>query len=353
MKKLPIALLSGAAAIAGAAGLLTAKKKRSREELRITAPRGIDEEEYAAIGGIEQYLYHRGRDVLNPVVLYLHGGPGSPELPFINKFQPAWEDRITVVHWDQRGCGKTFFRNDPDKVSSTLTLERLLLDLDEVVAHLKAKYHKDRIVLLGHSWGCVLGTLYAKRHPESVRAYIGVGQVVGMQENERVGYAKLVAAAEAAGNKADMERVHALSPYPGTFRNMMDKLVRVRALQIKYKLADGFTADNVKTVLASPFYSVKDSTWFLRPDLLKRQEPLYAALYDFDLTTQESEYAVPFFLIHGEEDFQTPYPLALRYFDTVSAPMKGFFPIPAAGHFTMVDQKYLFNEALFDILNKL
>lgn len=353
MKKLPIVLLSSAAALAGAAGLLSATKKRNRETLRISTPRGVDMEEFVPIGGIEQYLYHRGKDMLNPVVLFLHGGPGSPELPFLNKFQPAWEGKATVVHWDQRGCGKTFFRNDPDKVAPTLTLEQLLLDLDEVVAHLKKTYHKDRIVLLGHSWGTVLGSLYAMRHPESVRACIGVGQVVDMQENERVGFAKVLEAAEAAGNHHDVERLHALEPYPGSFESMMDKITKVRSLQIKYKLATGVTFENAKTVLTSPFYSMKDCTWFLRPDLLERQRSLYRDLYSMDLAAMGGEYSIPYYLIHGEEDYQTPYPLALRYFDTVSAPDKRFYSIPAAGHFTMLDQKYLFNEALFDILTKM
>lgn len=350
MRRFLFPLLCGATTAAGAT-LLGRKKQQERDELRIRTPRGVELEEFVPIGGIEQYLHHRGKDVLNPVMLFLHGGPGSPELPFANQFQPAWEHRLTIVHWDQRGCGKTFARNHAEKADDSLSMELLLSDLHEIVAYLKGKYHKDRIILMGHSWGTVLGSVYAHRHPENVLAYIGVGQVVNMQENERVGFQKVLEAA--AENEADQKKLRALEPYPGTFPNMMRKIMKVRQLQIKYKLADGVTWENAKAVLTSPFYSVKDATWFLRPDVLELQRSLYQDLFDFDLPSLASEYSIPFYIIQGEDDYQTPYPLAKAYFDTVSAPVTGFYSIPSAGHFTMADQKQRFNEALFRILGTL
>ncbi len=144
-------------------------------------------EEYVPINGINQYLFHSGANHHNPVLLFLHGGPGSAESLFAHAFQEKWQDIFTVVHWDQRGAGKTLTQN-PDQYP---TIDLLLRDLLEIIQYLKQKYDKQKIILLGHSWGSVLGSTFIKKYPEEIAYYIGVGQVICMLENERVGYEKL------------------------------------------------------------------------------------------------------------------------------------------------------------------
>ena len=351
MKKRTKAAAGAAAAAAGGLALLSAWKGLRREELRITAPEGIDEGEWAWIGGMEQYLYHRGRDRENPVLLFLHGGPGCPELPFAHTFQIPWEERLTVVHWDQRGAGKTGLHTSRRAVEPTLSLERMIEDLDEVVSHLKRKYHREKILLLGHSWGSVLGCSYVKRYPESVLAYIGVGQVVNMRENEYVGFNRAMEAAVAAGDRRGAAALRAMEPYPGDYARFIRHLPRVRAIQGRYGLAEHTSVKNVAAVATSLWYSLYDCTCFLRPGAMGGQSGLMEDLYDFDLPALGSRCRVPFFLIQGEEDWQTPYPLAKAYFETVDAPEKGFYSIPDAGHFTMLDQGARFTRALFEILD--
>lgn len=167
------------------------KKKKIAKKIHILSTgKGIDHREFVTIGGIPQYLHHRGEDRDNPVMLFLHGGPGSPMLPFAQEFQIPWEKRVTVVHWDQRNSGKTYFKSDPKQITPTTTIDQMIKDTYEVVEYLKNKYQKQKIMIMGHSWGSVLGSLFIKKYPQLVQAYIGVGQVVNMVENERVGYEK-------------------------------------------------------------------------------------------------------------------------------------------------------------------
>ncbi|OBY78563.1 proline iminopeptidase [Paenibacillus sp. KS1] len=317
---------------------------------------GIDCREFVTIGGISQYLYHRGQDIDNPVLLFLHGGPGETILPFAQEFQIPWEKHVTVVHWDQRNCGKTYFNNDPKQVTPTTTVDRIVQDTYEVVQYLKNKYSKEKIIILGHSWGSVLGSLFTKKYPELVQAYIGVGQIVNMIDNERVGYEKVLESAKEAGNENDVRALLRLKPYPpNTFDGeIIRKLKKVRKFQSKYKLAAGPTIELIGNALSSPFYTFKDMRYFFISGAFgDGQRHIWKYLMEsFDLASMGAAFQVPVFYIHGERDWQTPYPLAREFYSTIKAPLKQFYSIPDAGHIAMLERKEIFNEALFDILER-
>src|ERR1700744_3292143 len=134
------ALLAGTAGGVGAPSSApdSAKAERSfkRSEVvaivantrRIVSPRGIEELSAVNINGIPQYLGIRGKDTRNPILLFIHGGPASPELPFAYTFQAPLEDYFTVVEWDQRGTGKTYAASDPAKIADTITLAQMTAD---------------------------------------------------------------------------------------------------------------------------------------------------------------------------------------------------------------------------------
>ncbi|WP_233698435.1 alpha/beta fold hydrolase [Paenibacillus profundus] len=333
------------------------KKKKKANQIRITPmSNGIDCREFVTIGGISQYLHHRGEDIDNPVMLFLHGGPGEPILPFAQEFQIPWEKRVTVVHWDQRNSGKTYFNNDPKQVAPTTTVDRIVQDTYEIVKYLKKKYHKEKIIILGHSWGSVLGSLFSKKYPELVQAYIGVGQVVNMIDNERVGYEKVLESAKEAGNDNDYQALLRLEPYPPRAfdDDMIRKLKKVRKFQRKYKSAAGPTMELIGNVLCSPFYTFKDMRYFFISGAFSvGQRHIWKYLMEsFDLSSMGATFEIPVFYIHGERDWQTPYPLAQEFFSTIKAPLKLFYSIPDAGHIAMLDRKEKFNEALFDILER-
>src|ERR1700722_4725277 len=116
---------------------------------RIVTPHGIERLEKVNIGGIEQWVSIRGTDDRNPVLLYIHGGPGYISMPMSWWFSRGWEEYFTVVNWDQRGAGKTYLLNDPAKIAPTMTRERMLADAEEMADWLRHTLHKKKIFVLG------------------------------------------------------------------------------------------------------------------------------------------------------------------------------------------------------------
>jgi len=305
-------------------------------------------DEYVSINGINQYLFHSGTKYENPVILFLHGGPGSAESIFAHAFQEKWEGIFTVVHWDQRGSGKTLTKN-PDKCP---TIDLMIVDLFEIIQYLKKKYNKQKIIILGHSWGSVLGSTFIKQYPEEVAYYIGVGQVIGFMENERVGYQKVKAVIIEANDKKTLKKLEAIGDYPGEKYDdkFMGKCTKMRRIQGKYNLAVKMDLSIFITAFKSPIFKFSDLSALIKG--FKANEKTLEFLGTFDLKLEPAEYKVPIYYILGENDWQTPYVIAQEYFNTINAPNKSFYLIPNAGHMTMLDQPQLFFEALLEINNK-
>ena len=171
--------------------------------LAITTPDGIDEGSFVRIGGIDQYISIRGDDRANPVILFVHGGPGDSMVPFAQIYRP-WEKYFTVVQWDQRGAGRTFGRNGTNE--APMTIDRMARDGIEVAQYLRTHLHKDRVILLAHSFGTVLGIQMVKRRPDLFAAYVGTGQVVAKAEKERILYARLMKKLEAAQDESGIRQ---------------------------------------------------------------------------------------------------------------------------------------------------
>ncbi|MDD7794274.1 alpha/beta fold hydrolase [Clostridium sp. 'White wine YQ'] len=305
-------------------------------------------EEYVLVNGIKQYLFHSGTSYDNPVMLFLHGGPGNAESIFAYAFQDKWEDIFTVVHWDQRGAGKTLIKN-PDKHPN---IDLLLMDLNEIIQYLKKKYNKQKIILLGHSWGSVLGSTFIKKYPKDVAYYIGVGQVISMRENERVGYDKVKELIISANDKKSLKKIEAIKNYPGDKYDseFMKKCIKLRRLQGKYDLAVKIGLSMTLIAFKSPISKLSDFSALLKGN--KANEKIISYLFNFDLNSETAEYKVPIYYVLGENDWQTPYVIAKRYFENIKSPYKKLYLIPNAGHMTMLDQPELFYNALIEINNQ-
>jgi pimeloyl-ACP methyl ester carboxylesterase len=136
-------------------------------------PGSIAEIGYQRLGGLDQWVMIRGANVANPLLVLLHGGPGFPEMRLFRSFNSPLEKDYTVVYWEQRGTGKSFDRKIP---KSCMTVEQFIADLDELVDAMRKRFEKENIAIYGHSWGSVLGVLYAARFPDKVGVYTGAGQ---------------------------------------------------------------------------------------------------------------------------------------------------------------------------------
>ncbi|HEX9068683.1 MAG TPA: alpha/beta hydrolase [Ktedonobacterales bacterium] len=313
--------------------------------MKTTPTKLIELEEYVPINGIRQYLFHSGTSYENPVMLFLHGGPGSPASLFAHVFQDRWEDLFTVVHWDQRGAGKTLTKNP----HSYPTVDLLIEDLLEIIQYLKQRYQREKIVILGHSWGSVLGSVFIKHHPDAVEYYIGVGQVISKRESERLNYARVREAILQANDTNALKKLDALGEYPGQELDdeWLKKSLRLRTLQGKFHLTVKSKVSPFKIIRTSPLFKFSDLTALVKGS--KANRTLVDFLGKFDLNAEPADYEVPIYYIIGEDDWQTPAALAQDYFTRIHAPFKKFFLMPHAGHMAMVDQPAQF----FDILSEM
>lgn len=304
-------------------------------------------EEYIPTNGINTYLIRWPADKDKPLLLYLHGGPGETVAPLCHRLAVLLAGECAIATYDQRGTGRTCLKNPDAAVSTELMLE----DLRQVIGYLHETLGIKNIALLGHSWGSVLGSLYALRRPEDIICYIGVGQVVSMMENEEEGMRVLRRRIDEAGEKKDQKALLSILPYPDNPRVMMQKMPRVRKLQRKYGLAMKLDAKLVLPYITAPTFRFSDLLAFQKG--IASSAALDGELAFFDLRRCPSHYDVPVYYVLGEEDFQTPYELGARYLEAVDAPDKALFPVPDAGHAVPLDNPAGFAQAVGDVLNRL
>ena len=310
-----------------------------REARRITSPNGIEELRAVEIGGIKQWISVRGRDRRNPILLFIHGGPASTEMPVNWLYQGAWEDYFTVVQWDQRGAGKTAASNDAAAVTPTITIDRMTADGEELVAHLLQHYGKRKLFVMGHSWGTVIGLNIARAHPEWLHAYIGMGQVINGPENERVGYAFALREARRSGNALAVSELEAIAPYPGPEGSLSLQQLLVQRKWVIY--FGGLTAGRTnfdyeqKARLLSPEYTAADHAAGASVGAtLVQLLPGLTRLDYRDVTRLDC----PIFLVAGRRDFQTPSQIAAAWFAKLRAPAKSLFWFEHSAHMMHLEQ---------------
>lgn len=305
------------------------------------------QEEYVSLSGIRHYLLHYPAKPEDPVLLFIHGGPGQSEAGLAYTVEAYSMRNYNIVYYDQRGAGKTYLKNKKARPDTAL----LKQDLLELVLYLKKRYHKEKIGILGHSWGSVLGSMFALEHPEHTLLYIGCGQVVNLMENERTGYAKLKEAIEKAGDRKDLRKLAQIGEYPVSDFDMAvcRKMGMVRKLQGKYKLAASFDKNMIKLIRQSPIMGIRDLLPLVTGMMVNMQ--VMKELMVFDLRAHGLCYQVPVYYVLGELDQQTPIEISMQYFNEMKAPDKKLYLISNAGHLTMIDNMDEYRRAVVEIVD--
>ena len=304
---------------------------------------GINESMYIDINGTKQWINIYGEDVENPVLLYLHGGPGSATSDIDYAFTRKWADVYTVVTWDQRNCGKSY---DAKQNDIEITRELLMTDGKEVTEFIREYLAKDKITILGHSWGSVFGANLVLAYPEYYECFIGTGQLVDSLENEEAFKQEAVLWAE--GDEEILELVNQLTPAQVT----MEHVTARNKIMEKYgygMMENGSDYHLVPTVIFNPNYSLID--WI---NYFKRDMKVY---FDFFVSEEfasfslkgRSDYRVPFYNINGDKDYQTNYKLAQEYFDAVNAPYKQMFLMENMTHGLLLSDSDGFSEIVHQI----
>lgn len=273
--------------------------------------------ERMALNGSEQSVWIRGADRRLPLLVLLHGGPGTSESALFRAYVPQLEQHFVVVYWEQRGTGRSWLPAAHPEALSTL---QLLRDLDALVDGLTRRFAQHQVVLLAHSWGTVLGVMYARWRPERIRAYVGVAQVVEPVAAQRLEREFVLAQATARGDRSGVNELNVLEPPP----LRVPSLLRQGALCERYGgVFHGpmRTHDLLLAAMRTDETSPLDLALFGLGNRfsLERLWPEYMSV-DFFASARRLD--VPVTIMLGRYDRHVASELAARWFALLQAPAK-------------------------------
>jgi proline iminopeptidase len=313
-----------------------------RDVRRITTPNGIERLDPVQIGGVRQWISVRGRDTANPILLFLHGGPGFAEMPASWIYQSALEDHFTVVQWDQRGAGKSTYDANGEPLSKTITYDRMVQDTEEMADHLRKTFRRQRIFVAGHSWGSVIGLELARKHPDWLHAYVGIGQVINLVEGEKVSYAFVLGEARKRGNQEAIKQLESIAPYPDpsgvtSVRSILVERSWVNAFGGMSYGREGLDYELGARVL-SPEWTDADLKADDNGETLTRLLPNMVGTNFTGVTRLEC----PVVIFGGRHDYAVPTIVAERWFKSLTAPAKQFVWFENSAHMVQMEQPGLF-----------
>lgn len=341
--RLGVAVLA-LAIVAVIAGALAYRAFRQHQYALTLAvpPAGIDERLFVPINGIEQFVAIRGEDRRNPVVLFLAGGPGNTLVPLAPVFR-AWEKHFTLVQWDQRGTAKTLERNGTAG-QGRLTIQQSVDDGIVLTEFLRAHLAARKVIVLGHSWGTILGVRMVKAAPGLFAAYVGTGQVVDKEEKEAFVYAALMRKLKAAGDAEAIAELKRVGPPP--YRSQQDLLVE-RHISLRYDTPAERDLERTMApvVLFAPDYSLCDIYYAVGYGDFAADR-MYEEIARYDARELGPDFEVPMFVFNGDRDAITPSELVPPWFDTIRAPKKAFVSLAGGGHSALLTMSDEFLEQL-------
>jgi len=288
------------------------------------------EKVYLDVNGTRQGMFLESRDPTRPVLLVLHGG--MPEYVLTERYPTGLADLFTVAWWEQRGAGLSYRRDIP---AGSMTSEQFIADTVTVTDHLRERFGTDRIYLMAHSGGTFFGLRAAARWPERYHAYLGVAQMVDQRRSEAMAYAYMLRRFSELG---DARMVRRLRRAPVTETSVPRAYLRVRDTAM-HRLGVGTTRDMRSVVsgivwpsLRSPQYTTAEKVRTWRGKLASGVSALWEEALATDLAATVTDVPHPLYLFHGVHDQTCSYDLARRFFDTVRAPVKGFYTFEESAH---------------------
>jgi len=328
---------------------LTFYKKMSAYRHRIELPNAIDVLEPIKIGGIDQWVSIRGHNQDAPILLYLHGGPGFHMIRFAHEFAGPWEEFFTVVFWDQRGAGKSYYPTA--QIGDTMSVDRILADTSEMIDYLRIRFKRKKIFLVGQSWGSILGIHMAKQHPDWLYAYVGIGQQVNSVEGRRTAYHQLLGLLEKKGDQTGIETLKNMAPYPDAnipVETYYRHWGQVQRIMTPLGINEWHQkTDSVKTqflMLSMLLRSHTISFSELYRDVFSTDHPstlssFKQGILQTDIPAQVGyEFEVPIFFASGKHDWQVYHQMSADYFEQINAPYKKMLLLENSAHLVVVEE---------------
>lgn len=316
---------------------------------KVVTPNGIEVSEAIDLNGLPQWVTIRGADKANPVLIYVHGGPGAAEMGRAWPYQKAWEDYFTVVQWDQPGTGKTLRSAGEAANRAHLSRAAMTQDLIALIEHVRGRVGARKVILLGHSWGNVIGLDAAMARPELIAAYVGVGPLMALRANEAAQYEALLKIAAERNDATALAELKALAPYPGDGEIPFDKVNVVRKWVMAYGgLAAHRTDANFyfRAARLSPDYDYADRVAIDQGGQLS----VPALLPDMTAVdhTKIASTRFPVFMFLGRHDTTTPASVIEPWLARLKAPKKDLVWFENSAHLAPHEEPGKFLVALVE-----
>lgn len=305
----------------------------------------IAEERFVMLGDARQYVLIRGRDRSAPLLVFLHGGPGTSAMAFNRNYNSALEDHFVFVNWDQRGTGYSF---QPSATPSALTLAQITADLDELIEQLKAEFGDRKILLVGHSWGSMLGLSYISQHPEKVDAYVGIGQMAHTKASEIDVYDWAIKEAERRDDLKALETLQSIGRPP--YDNVGEMMTH-RSVVSKY--GGSWVDPKSDIAYALDVMRASEFAWTGLRNILRGGDvslqalfPEFANLNAFEAYPQLE---VPIFFFEGRHDQVVSPKQAEAYLEAVDAPFKTLVWFEKSAHSPQWEEPEAFNREILRV----
>lgn len=307
----------------------------------------IDWCEFVPINGTKLNVRVRGTSEENPVLLFLHGGPGVCDRHWVLKDQSGLSDVCTLVCYDQRGAGKSY---TSEQAKQKMDVALMLEDARAMVEYLCERFHRQKIFIVGHSWGSFLGTLLAQKYPAQIQAYIGMGQLANGPENERISYAFVRQEAEKRGDQkalSDLDRIGA--PVNGLYRSL-DNLQVQRDYMTKYgggayQKKESLLTSLILPLLRSPEYTLVDLARYAKGAYYNLGQ-LWEEVATSNFMQSVPKLDVPVWITQGRHDQNTPPILAKAWFDVLEAPEKDWIWFENSAHSPIKEEPALWGQVV-------
>lgn len=308
-------------------------------------PAGTMVKKYIHINGAKQGLIIETTNQQNPLLLFLHGGPGFPVYPLIKAHGLKLEKYFDVCYWDQRGTGMSY---EGKEAKTPLTVEQLLNDTFEVAQYLKETYGREKVYLLGHSWGTFLGSLAASKRPELFHAYIGIGQIGSALESEKEIYDFMVDTAKKKRDQRAQKQIEKVQVDTSYYKNRS-----YGAIKSKYINAygGGFKREGysnlhiLKHILACTNYSLREKINIF-PGSNYAWQSFGESLASSDLVKLVPSLDLPVYILHGKHDYTTTWTQANRFYESIRAPSKKMFTFNNSAHSPFIEEQERFYEII-------
>lgn len=347
LRRAGVAILASAAMLAAVAAAVPA------ETAAILGPNGkplagsVAELTSVDVNGHRLAMMIRGNDASAPVLLFVPGAPGGSEIGSVRRHLVALERRFVVVTLDRRGGGKSYPALDP---TTSMTLDGAVADTIAVTEYLRRRFHQEKIYLLGHSGGSLVGVLAASRHPELFRAYIGTGQAVNLPESDRILYADILAWAHATGRPTVARQLTALGPPPYTDFYSYESIMLYESKVYDYdhsrndEGAGGF-AENLNV----EEYTTLEKVHTLNA-IMDTWSALYPTMQDVDLRTDVRQLSIPVYFVQGTHEMRGLSILFTQWYEVLQAPDKHLTVLETSGHRAMFEQPDRFVDVMTRVL---